>query len=266
MNYDENKRMTLEEIKKVELQLLITFHDFCEKHKLKYVLDGGTLLGAVRHKGFIPWDDDIDVTMPFPDFLKFVKEYRSECDNSDKKILYGDDGYGFHFGKFVDMRTIVKSNFREDKRIYPVWVDIFPMYSIDDDDQEALRKVNQAMDYYEKTWNFLGNNSTNVLKKFYHRLMNDWMLKYYMDKINKIMFEHPYGSTKRIRFAPVVERTLVPAGNDHFDNRIKIEFEGHYFYAPQKYDEYLTELYGDYMKLPPEDQRTTHKINAYWVK
>ncbi len=102
MNYDENKRMTLEEIKKVELQLLITFHDFCEKHKLKYVLDGGTLLGAVRHKGFIPWDDDIDVTMPFPDFLKFVKEYRSECDNSDKKILYGDDGYGFHFGKFVD--------------------------------------------------------------------------------------------------------------------------------------------------------------------
>lgn len=115
----------------------------------------------------------------------------------------------------MDMRTIVKSNFREDKRIYPVWVDIFPMYSIDDDDQEALRKVNQAMDYYEKTWNFLGNNSTNVLKKFYHRLMNDWMLKYYMDKINKIMFEHPYGSTKRIRFAPVVERTLVPAGNDH---------------------------------------------------
>lgn len=94
--------MTLEEVKKVELQLLITFHDFCEKHKLKYVLDGGTLLGAVRHKGFIPWDDDIDVTMPFPDFLKFVKEYRSECDNSDKKILYGDDGYGFHFGKFVD--------------------------------------------------------------------------------------------------------------------------------------------------------------------
>lgn len=64
------------------------------------------------------------------------------------------------------MRTIVKSNFREDKRIYPVWVDIFPMYSIDDDDQEALRKVNQAMDYYEKTWNFLGNNSTNVLKNF----------------------------------------------------------------------------------------------------
>lgn len=74
------------------------------------------------------------------------------------------------------------------------------------------------------------------------------------------MFEHPYGSTKRIRFAPVVERTLVPAGNDHFDNRTKIEFEGHYFYAPQKYDAYLTELYGDYMKLPPEDQRTTHKI------
>ena len=118
MNYDENKRMTLEEVKKVELQLLITFHDFCEKHKLKYVLDGGTLLGAVRHKGFIPWDDDIDVTMPFPDFLKFVKEYRSECDNSDKKILYGDDGYGFHFGKFVDIRLLMK---RASVMLRPLW-------------------------------------------------------------------------------------------------------------------------------------------------
>ncbi len=98
MNYDENKRMTLEEIKKVELQLLITFHDFCEKHKLKYVLDGGTLLGAVRHKGFIPWDDDIDVTMPFPDFLKFVKEYRSECDNSDKKFYMVMMDMGFILG------------------------------------------------------------------------------------------------------------------------------------------------------------------------
>ena len=61
MKFDENKKMSLEEIRKVQINLLIKFDDFCRKHNLKYALDGGTLIGAVRHKGYIPWDDDIDI-------------------------------------------------------------------------------------------------------------------------------------------------------------------------------------------------------------
>lgn len=78
MIYDESKKMSLAEIKSVELDLLIEFDSFCNEHNLKYALDGGTLIGALRHKGFIPWDDDIDVTMPFPDFLKFVELYKKK--------------------------------------------------------------------------------------------------------------------------------------------------------------------------------------------
>lgn len=78
MKFDENKKMSLEEIRKVQINLLIKFDDFCRKHNLKYVLDGGTLIGAVRHKGYIPWDDDIDIVMPFPDFLKFVDLFEKE--------------------------------------------------------------------------------------------------------------------------------------------------------------------------------------------
>ena len=116
MNYDGMKKLSMEEVKKVELDLLITFDAFCKKHHLRYVLDGGTLIGAMRHQGFIPWDDDIDVAMPFPDFLKFKELYEKECGDSQKQLLYGKNNpYGFHYGKFVDKRTVVKSESRTSK-------------------------------------------------------------------------------------------------------------------------------------------------------
>lgn len=87
MNYDGMKKLSMEEVKKVELDLLITFDAFCKKHHLRYVLDGGTLIGAMRHQGFIPWDDDIDVAMPFPNFLKFKELYEKECGDSQKQLL-----------------------------------------------------------------------------------------------------------------------------------------------------------------------------------
>lgn len=267
MKYDENKKLSLDEIRKVELQLLLEFTAFCDKHNLRYVLEGGTLIGAVRHKGFIPWDDDVDVSMPFPDFLKFVELYKAENKNSYLQLLYGrEDPYGFHFGKFVDKRTIVKSYFREDKRLYPVWLDVFPMYSIDNDDKYAQMKVNQVLKYYKKTKPYLSLDYPKACQKIFHFLFNDYMRKYYMRKIDNILFEHEYGSTNRIRCAPVVCQKLIPAKNDHFDNPIKLDFEGYEFYAPKDYDEYLTRIYGNYMELPPENERITHKIEAYWVE
>lgn len=267
MNFEGLKRVSDKEIKEIEVNLLLKFDEFCNKYGFKYVLDGGTLIGAVRHKGFIPWDDDIDVAMPFPDFLRFVDLYRKKNADSPIKLLYGlDDSYGFHYGKLVDSRTIVKSKFRQDKSLYPIWIDIFPMYSMDDDDDLAQAKIDKMLHYYGKTWSYLSVNYKNPIRKFYHVICNDKMLRYYMKKIDKILLEHPYGSTKRIRFAPVVSRKLCPAKNDHFDNRIKLEFEGYEFYAPKDYDAYLTGMYGDYMKLPPEEQRINHKIEAYWVK
>ena len=267
MKFDENKKMSLEEIRKVQINLLIKFDDFCRKHNLKYALDGGTLIGAVRHKGYIPWDDDIDIVMPFPDFLKFVDLFEKENKEDNIRMLYGtEDGYGFHFGKFVDKNTVVKSHFREDKRIYSVWIDVFPTYSIYDNDEIALSKINKIMDYYEKTWHYESIKTRNPIKKIYHMLCNDVMLKKYMNKINKILFEYEYGTTKRIRPVPVISRKLLCMNNDYFENRVLMEFEGREYYGPKDYDKYLTNMYGDYMKLPPEDQRKTHNIDAYWVK
>lgn len=88
-----------------------------------------------------------------------------------------------------------------------------------------------------------------------------------MNKIDSILFEHEYGTTKRIRCTPVVvTKRLEEADNDHFDKPIKVKFEGYEFNAPRRYDEYLTHLYGNYMKIPPEEGRITHNIEAYWLK
>lgn len=267
MIYDENKKLSLEEIKSIELNLLIEFDAFCNEHNLKYVLDGGTLLGAMRHKGFIPWDDDIDIAMPFPDFLKFVDLYKKEGKNPNAEILYGPDNpYAFHFGKLVDKRTIVKSTYRVDKSLYSVWIDIFPMYSVDDNDEIAKSNIDKAMKYYSKARWCLCTNFKNPLKKIIHILFNDPMRKYWMSKIYAIILEHEYGSTKRIATVPVVYNKLILAGNDYFEDRIKAEFEGHKFYISKDYDAYLKAAYGNYMELPPEDQRTTHQIEAYWVR
>ena len=160
----------------------------------------------------------------------------------------------------------MKSSFRQDKSLYSVWIDIFPMYSMDDDDDLAQAKIDKILHYYEKTWACMCVSYRNPVRKLCHLLFNGRMLKHYMKKINGIMSEHAYGSTKRIRFAPVVSRKLCPAQNDHFDNRIKLEFAGYEFYGPKDYDAYLTGMYGDYMKLPPKEQRIKHKIEAYWAK
>ena len=97
-------------------------------------------------------------------------------------------------------------------------------------------------------------------------MVNPFLLKYYFEKINRIVNKYPYGSTKRLRIVPVVSNKLAYAYNDHFDNRIKVDFEGDLYFAPRNYDMYLRNQYGNYMEIPPIDKRTTHQINAYWRK
>ena len=120
-DFSKMQRISADEIKKIELDLLDEFDAFCEKHNLKYTLDSGTLIGAIRHKGFIPWDDDIDVAMPYPDYLKFIELFNKENQNLRGEALYGL-AYGFHYAKLCDKRTVVKREHRKDSMLFGVWI------------------------------------------------------------------------------------------------------------------------------------------------
>ena len=127
MKENKGNRLTLTEIKQVELGILDYIVDICNKYNLIYYLSYGTLIGAIRHKGFIPWDDDIDISMPRDDYEKFLKITSSGQINSKYKCLVPlVDGYYYEFAKVIDTSTIV-----EDVSVQStengVWVDIFPL-------------------------------------------------------------------------------------------------------------------------------------------
>ena len=115
------KEMTHKEVKQLQLDILSSVHDFCDSNGLRYSLAGGTLLGAVRHKGFIPWDDDIDILMPRPDYELFIQKYQKEHHVVQNYIT--DKGYFFLFTKIYDDRTTII----EDRTKTGVCIDVFPV-------------------------------------------------------------------------------------------------------------------------------------------
>ena len=133
MNY-----LTLDEVKKIELDILIQFDTFCKNEGLYYTLAGGTLLGAIRHKGFIPWDDDIDVMMPREDYNRMLQIVRDKKNGSKFDFLIpGDPDYFYPFAKFCDNETVAEMDDNYSK--HGIWIDIFPMDNLPEDN-EFLRK------------------------------------------------------------------------------------------------------------------------------
>ena len=142
--------LDLEEIQQVEVGLLAEFADFCEANGLKYYLYAGTLLGAVRHKGFIPWDDDTDVMMPRPDYDRLM---HMACATGARGHLMkpGDDGYHFHFAKWVDTRTRFVEPGVNNPDGYGVFIDIFPLDAVTPEggavQKQAVDKVTKNLYY-----------------------------------------------------------------------------------------------------------------------
>lgn len=268
--------MTLSEQKAVMLDILKEFADFCEENNLKYYLDAGTLIGAVRHKGFIPWDDDIDVNMPQEDYDTFIEltKKRGGKLGNHLSIEYPENSM-YTFTKISDDRTILV----EFPDSYPVetgvYIDIFPKYGIVDKSlktrllcktTEILALIHWFNKYSVHSWQSTGNLFKRVLAKSIEALTkNDsWAVQVQ----NKIM--HRYAEKNPLQMCKYVTTLTYGEYNklapkDCFESFQLFSFEGFYFRGPIDYDTYLHCLYkGDYMQLPPEDKRIVHNTKVYW--
>ena len=259
---------SLDEIKDIELDLLIQFDNFCKENNLKYALTYGTLLGAIRHNDFIPWDDDVDVMMPRKDF-----EILKELLNSGKKSIAEyisflsseQDDYYYHFNKIYNNKTIAKMDNNITK--HGIWLDIFPVDSMPKSKlmskwfhikARTLRNMIIA-----GTTDFNASNVNKVMsKKILSRISKIIGLKRIVVYLNK--YVQKYNKRNEGVVSIVHGQYSVEADlhyEEYFDTELHI-FRDHYFEIPKGWDKILKGMYGEYMMIPSKENQSTHYINA----
>ena len=260
------------ELKKIELDILLHFAAFCEKHGLRYFLAYGTLIGAVRHQGFIPWDDDIDLQMPREDYNKLIEMYPQENENARYELVSPDQARARHsIVKIIDNKTLKYENYmKKGDQPLGVDIDIFPVDGMPANDADfrawfqELHKLYIQFLYACRAPMKGGSFKVNAyiaLKKLITPKK-----KKILRKAKALHDKYPYETCE---FVGSIETWVEGEENklrkEWFDESVELPFEGHAFKAPKAYHEILTALYGDYMQLPPEEQRAPHHLNqTYW--
>lgn len=266
------KEIQIDELKSIQLAILEYVHDFCIKNNIRYSLCGGTLIGAVRHKGYIPWDDDIDIIMPRDDYEKFCSLFCQDSTNSAYKLItcFNDKQYFQPFAKVVDSRTRLIESYDRPVDSLGVYVDVFPSDFLPEDFakrnrfwRKILKKRNFATVIYQKI-----NKKEGLVKRIcriiLYYLFRPFPANMFAKKINKF-------SAKESNLSSYVACSVFGYGRREemsrtvFDSFVDMSFEGRQFKVMQGYDIYLSSLYGDYMKLPPKEKQVPkHDFKAYW--
>ena len=271
----QNREVDLSQMKQIELQTLKAIHKICEEQGFRYSLAGGTLLGAIRHGGFIPWDDDIDIMMPRPDYNKLIAycmknetPFRLICTETEKN-------YGYIFAKAVDTDTVIVEHDGNRGGIHMgVFVDIFPIDGLGCSEQAAKKKYNEKrfrrelLVAYNWTHYFRSKTRSVIYEPirlaffFLSRFVNPKKL---IQKINKQFPEGDFDSADYVGSVGGSYRTKEIVRQSLYREYIDLQFEDCKFKAIKNYDAYLSAIYGDYMQLPPEEKRVTHhSFTAYF--
>ncbi|MGT2947757.1 LicD family protein [Streptococcus devriesei] len=269
------KKLSLRELQIYELNILKSFVTFCENHHLRYYLAGGTLLGAIRHQGFIPWDDDIDVLMPRNDYEKFVRLHHDfEQQSSGRYTVHSNrlKNLNHVFCKILDRKTFVKNEFTDDPIEKYLWIDILPLDGLPSDEKEVkkiYKRLNTARMILRVQRARVGAGQT-FLKKLTKPAMKFIFNLYGKDRTIKFIdsYSQRY-SLEESDYVGAVAMGLYGPGErmpkaDYLEP-VKVHFEGLELAAPKCWDYYLTSLYGNYMELPPKDKQGGHYIEA-WVE
>ena len=254
----------ISKVKKIELEMLLEFDSICKKNNLSYFLFAGTLLGAVRHKGFIPWDDDIDVCMPRNDYQTFMRIGQKEL--SSKLFLQNhntDKGYTLPFAKIRNVdTTFIEYNAQRKHFNQGVFIDIFPMDGYPSDQKRRKKYTfKQRMLKNVCYRSYLGNSLFSKLKSIPIYIVTGFKsAKRYINKYEKFVSKLEYGKTDLIMIFDGIACDKAYSYSS-FNDKCKIEFEGYKLVSPKDYDRYLKEEFGDYMKLPPKENRVSgHKL------
>ena len=247
------------------LEMLRFFHLFCEKHNLTYYIQGGTMLGAVRHHGFIPWDDDIDVGMPRNDYEK-LNNFTGIIEGKYLfETVYSDDiQYCLPFSKLYDTTTTLIENTQQ-KTKRGIYIDIFPLDGIGNDEREAKKKY-RSIQFYKSILNLrtIENRKGRALYKNAAISIVKIIPKSIISE-KKVCLAINNACKRNDFYASLWGGNLIGAWGWKEVMPISIygeptlyQFEDMMVYGAKHYDEYLTHLYGNWRNLPPIDKRVSH--------
>ena len=266
------KLLSLREVQQLELAILIQFKSICDKLGLRFYLSGGTLLGAVRHKGFIPWDDDIDLAMPRPDYEKLVAYSQQYQDSRFSFMFHTKNGVPLCYGKFFDTKTHIYTKYNAVDACPHLWIDIIPMDGLPEDESE-VEKLYKKVKFYRQILLLCDakfGEGTSLYRKFIKLFIKPLAHLYgkerALHKLNSLAMLRKYESAP---FAGAISWGLYGASErmkkDELEKTEYVDFEGEKFPSFGCWNTYLTRLYKDYMQLPPEDKRISHTFEA-WVE
>ena len=263
---------TVEEFKQIQIDILLTVDKFCNEHNIKYSLACGTLLGAIRHKGFIPWDDDIDIYLLREDYNKLITAFPSLLGGKySLNSLERNPLWNRPYAKAFDTRTIeveaVKSNIPN----MGVGIDVFPIDEVPDNETEwkhyEKRRLFLLNCYTLKTltWRKGRSLAKNIFALCSSVLLFPWSFRKLAEIIDIYCQIH-----NNKGYHHLAENCLGWPGQHSFKKQdmeqvVDIPFEQYTFKAMTGYDDYLTSTYGDYMQLPPKEKQVSHHVfEAYW--
>ncbi|MBP3255301.1 MAG: LicD family protein [Clostridia bacterium] len=269
----DRKELSLKEIQEESFKVLLKIKEIFDENGWKYYLIAGTLIGAVRHKGFIPWDDDIDLWIPRPDYEKFV-EY---CIKNKEKLYpfelihyKTNDKYIYPIARFSDSRYILDYKNTKDYGL-GLFVDLYPLDGVKENYyffKKKMHNINRKIVLCGAKKMVKGNSKIkNFLKIPYYFIIKKSNLNKLLEKCDKIAQKYKFEEYSRVECV---------CWADHFftyekkwiigDEEKFLEFNGELFRVPSDYDKVLTRLYGNYMKLPPKEEQIAHHFYKAYKK
>jgi lipopolysaccharide cholinephosphotransferase len=272
--YQEADNSELRRLQLCELNLLKTFRDVCAKYNLRYYMIGGTMLGAVRHQGFIPWDDDVDIGMPRPDYQKFLKIVRKNLPSYIELLHYKkDEDYLRYFSRLTDRRVTIYNDSNTETLMENAWIDIFPLDGTPNHPLVrklwflglCIMRVKYHFSCFDRMVNLMRPN-----RPLYQRIIigfgkrfhpgNKADTKQILRRIEYHLRRYAYDESDYVMnfFGAYVQKEIIP--RNWLGEGAEYHFEDITLPGPVSYDIYLKNFFGDYRKPPEDADKDKHTI------
>lgn len=272
------QELTIRETQNISLEILHTISEICEAQNLRYCLIYGTLIGAVRHHGYIPWDDDVDIMMPRPDYDRLLTYLKAHIEEYPHLRVFNREEcpeYPYMITRISDDRYVIETD-NEQSYGMGVFIDIYPYDGLGKTKEESVRyglKGDRlsSLCYQATRQRFAIENTTSTIRKIlkfpaylYAKARGK---EYFQDKLEQLAGIKEYDTSEYVGCVIWLswgEKDIFP--RQWFDETMLMPFEQYQFRVPKKYDEVLRHEYGDYMQLPPEEDRIGHHFYKAYRK